>query len=166
MTTKVVYSEKELVALGAFFFFWTYCEANPLIFHNAWFFYIWLLFHASSYSTCKVPWTFLPQSTQQDELNTTLFPWGPPSLLAVILFLLPPLQSSLSPEARDLMKVSILGKSIAKSFPLCILIGCGSLHLLPSAAGGTSLVMTEQGMFENSRMWFRIILLLYSFSNI
>lgn len=66
----------------------------------------------------------------------TLFPWCPPSLLALKL-LLPPLpRGFLSPEGRDLVETSHLGLRAQRSLCLCILSGCrflldqsGTLHI-------------------------------------
>jgi hypothetical protein len=50
---------------------------------------------------------------------------------------LPPLQGSLSPQGSDLIETSHLGLSVPRSFTFCVTSGCGSLHLFPSAAGGS-----------------------------
>ena len=47
------------------------------------------------------------------------------------------LQDSLSSERRDLMEVFYLGPNVPRSLILCVISDCGSLYLLPSAAGGS-----------------------------
>lgn len=57
-----------------------------------------------------------------------LFPWCPPSPLALRLFL-PLLLGSLSSEGNGLMETSLLGWSLPKSFTLCSLFHCGSVSV-------------------------------------
>ena len=44
---------------------------------------------------------------------------------------------SLNTVERDLMETSHLGLSVLRYLTLCIMSGCGSLYLFPSAAGGS-----------------------------
>lgn len=61
-----------------------------------------------------------------------------PSVLSGSYTLLRPRpQGSLGPERRDLMETFYLELSIPRSLALCILSGCGSLYLFPSAARGS-----------------------------
>ena len=67
--------------------------------------------------------------------------WCPPSPLALIFFPPPLLQGSLSPEGRDLVETSLLelfiSSRVFQDLFLCVMSGCGSGYLLPSAAGGS-----------------------------
>lgn len=57
-------------------------------------------------------------------VQNVLIPWCPPSPLALIIFLPPLLQSSLSPEGKDLMKTSSLGLSVPGSLILFKMPSC------------------------------------------
>lgn len=73
-----------------------------------------------------------------------LFPWSPPSSLALTLFLLPLPWGFLNPEGRDLMETPCLELNVPRSPTLGIKsmgLSIYSHHLQEE----TSLIMTEQG---------------------
>lgn len=53
------------------------------------------------------------------------------------------LWDSLSLEMKNLMEASNVELCVPRTLTLCVISGCGSLHLFLSAAGGTSLMMAE-----------------------
>ena len=77
-------------------------------------------------------------------INRILFPWCPPFLLALTIFLSPLPQGSLSSEGRNLMGAPKLGISIQRSLNsvYCLAVSpCTCFHLLLEE---TSMMITEQ----------------------
>lgn len=73
----------------------------------------------------------------------------------------------LNPKGRYLMQTSCSGVSVARSFILCILSGCGFLYLFPSTVAGNFSVdcwARNSSIYEYRRMSLGTILLLHSFN--
>jgi hypothetical protein len=64
----------------------------------------------------------------------------------------------LNPEGRDLMKTFYLGQSVPRSFSLCVMSGCGSLYLFPSAAGRS--LLNKALSYEYRRMSLGVLFIL------